>query len=68
MQRLIMQRVNQPHRVTVFLFDYVALFEKTLIYLFGLNFVLRIMQSPLSLIYPTVSNGDKWIVTLYILF
>jgi hypothetical protein len=43
-------------------------FQQTLIYLFGLDFVLRVMESPLPLNYPTVWYGDEWIVTLYILF
>jgi hypothetical protein len=43
-------------------------FQQTLIYLFGLDFVLRVIESPLPMIYPTVSYGDEWIVTLYILF
>jgi hypothetical protein len=74
MQRVMMQRVNQPSRVTVNHF-FIRLhclrkvhFQQTLIYLFGLDFVLRVMELPLSLIYPTVSYGDEWIITLYIFF
>jgi hypothetical protein len=74
MQRLMMQRVNQPPKVTVnpFLIRLHYLrkvhFQQTLIHLFGLDFVWRVMESPLPLIYLTVSYGDEWIVTLYILF
>jgi hypothetical protein len=74
MQRFMMQRVNQPPRLTTNLF-LIRLhflrkvhFQQTLIYLFGLNFVLRVMESSLPLIYPTVSYDDEWIVTFYILF
>jgi hypothetical protein len=74
MQRLMMQKVNQPPRVTInpFLIKLHCLrkmhFQQTLINFFRLDFVSRVMESPLPLIYPTVSYGDEWIVTLYILF
>ena len=42
--------------------------QQTLIYLFGLDFVSRVMESALPLIYPTVEYGDEWILTIYILF
>jgi hypothetical protein len=74
MQRLMMQKVNQPPRVMVNPF-FIRLhylrkmhFQQTLSYFFGLDFVSRVMESPLLLIYPTVLYGDEWIVTLYILF
>ena len=74
MQRLIMQRVNQLSRVTVnpFLIRFHAIRKvhmlQTLIYLFGLDFVLHVMELALPLIYPTVEYGDEWILTIYILF
>jgi hypothetical protein len=74
MRRFMMQRVNQPPRVTVnpFLIRLHAMrkvhMQQTLIYLFGLDFVSRVMESTLPLIYPTVEYGDEWIVTIYILF
>ena len=74
MQRLMMQRVNQPPRVTVnpFLIRLHAMrkvhMQQTLIYLFGLDFVLRVIKSALPLIYPMVEYGDEWILTIYILF
>jgi hypothetical protein len=74
MQTLMMQKVNEPPKVAInpFLIRLHCLkkihFQQILIYLFGLDFVSRVMELPLSLIYPTVSYGDEWIVTLYILF
>ena len=74
MQRLMMQRVNQPPRVTVnpFLIRLHVMrkvhMQQTLIYLFGLDFILRVMESALPLIYPTVEYDDEWILIIYILF
>jgi hypothetical protein len=74
MQRVMIERLNQPHRVTAnsFLIRLHCLrkmyFQKTLIYLFGLDFILRVMKLPLPLIYLMVSYGDEWIIILYILF
>jgi hypothetical protein len=68
-----MQRVNNPSRVMInpFLIEVHCLRKmhicQSLIYLFGLDFVLRVMESPLPLIYPTVSYGDEWMITIYIL-
>ena len=69
-----MQRVNNPPRVTVnpILIRLHCLrkmhMRQTLIYLFGLDFILRVMESALPLIYPTVKYDDEWIITIYILF
>jgi hypothetical protein len=39
-----------------------------LTYLFGLDFTTRVLNSSLPLVYPVVTYGDEWILTIWILF
>ncbi len=42
--------------------------RQSLIYLFGFDFTSRVMNSALPLLYPVVTYGDEWILTIYVLF